>query len=133
MDEENLDLRLFVPLGTLIIFITAYWIAIRYRHDYHIHARAMVATGLTFIEPALARFVSNVLHVGFPTSYYWTIATVYLLLLGLMLAERNQKKGRWVFPSLIGLYVIFHTILLFKIHIPPWEAFCRWFISLPLT
>src|SRR5215204_2209516 len=123
IDEKNLDLRLFVTFGNLTIFITAYWIAIRYRHKYHIHARAMIVTGLAFIDPTFARFISHVLHLGFPTYYLWTIATLYLILISLMVVERKQKKGRWVFPSLLGLYVIYHTILIFKIHIAPWEAF----------
>ena len=42
---------LFVPFKDLLIFGTMYIIAIRYRHNVNVHARAMVATGIVFIEP----------------------------------------------------------------------------------
>lgn len=59
IDQEDLDIRLFVPFKDLIILATAYYIAIRYRHDINLHARGMVATGIVFIEPALVRFIMN--------------------------------------------------------------------------
>jgi len=42
--------------GTGIILLF-YIITIWKRHDVNIYARAMVATGIPFIDPALARFV----------------------------------------------------------------------------
>ncbi len=41
--------HLMVPFKDLLILGTAYIIAIVYRHDINIHARAMVATGIVFI------------------------------------------------------------------------------------
>jgi hypothetical protein len=132
IDEKNLDIRLLVPFKDLLILGTAYFIAIRYRHNIDLHARGMIVTGIAFIEPALIRFIRYAV-IPSPTANYLTILIVYSILIGLIIKERNQKRGRWVFPLILGLYVIVHTIIIFKIHIGPWESFSKWFINLPLT
>ena len=132
IDEPDLDIRLFVPFKDLIILGTAYFIAIKYRNDIHLHARGMVATGIVFIEPALVRFIMNTFGPGL-TAYLFTIAIIYALLIALMIAERHQKRGRWVFPLILILYMLVHSVIIFNIHIIFWEAFCKWFIVLPLT
>jgi hypothetical protein len=130
--EKELDINLFVPFKDLLILGTACFIAIKYRHDINLHARGMVATGIVFIEPALARLIINLFGAS-PAAYLVTIAIIYSLLIGLIIAERHQKKGRWVFPLVLGLYIIVHSIIIFNIHIGIWEAFVKWFIVLPLT
>lgn len=132
IDEENLDIRLFVPFKDLIILGAAYFIAIRYRHDINLHARGMVASGIVFIEPALVRFIMNTFGPGL-TAYLFTIGIIYALLLFLIILERHQKRGRWVFPLVLLLYIIVHSIIIFGIHIGIWQAFAKWFIVLPLT
>ncbi len=124
--------HLMVPFKDLLILGTAYIIAIVYRHDINIHARAMIATGIVFIEPALVRFLVHSMkdaHIA----YYLTIGFVYSILLGLMILERKQKRGRWVFPLILGLYIIVHSILIFNINFSIWETFAKWFAGLPLT
>ena len=125
--------HLIVPFKDLLILGTAYIIAIVYRHDINIHARAMVATGIVFIEPSLIRFIKYALIKDGSIAYFCTIGFVYSLLIGLMILERKQKKGRWVFPLILGLYIIVHSILIFKVRIGVWETFAKWFADLPLT
>ncbi|GAB2839428.1 hypothetical protein [Ferruginibacter profundus] len=132
IDQEDLDIRLFVPFKDLIILATAYYIAIRYRHDINLHARGMVATGIVFIEPALVRFIMNTFGTSL-AAYLCTIGIIYALLVVLMIAERHQKRGRWVFPLILVLYILVHSVIIFNVHIGIWEAFCKWFIVLPLT
>jgi len=132
IDQKNLDLRLFAPFKDLVILGIAYFIAIRYRHTVDIHARGMIATGIVFIEPALVRLIRNVL-IPMPAAYWCAVVILYLLLIGLIIRERNQKKGRWVFPLILGLYVIAHIITIWHIHIGAWQSFSKWFVSLPLT
>ena len=90
--QENLDISLFVPFKDLLVMGTMYIIAIRYRNDINIHARAMVATGIVFIEPVLVRAVSNLNIVNDLTAYLITIGVVYALLLVLIIKERKQKE-----------------------------------------
>jgi hypothetical protein len=51
----------------------------------------------------------------------------------LLFLERNQTKGKWVFPLLIILYDVLTCLFLFKISFPAWDAFAEWFALLPLT
>jgi putative effector of murein hydrolase len=55
--------------------------------------------------------------------------TIYLLLM----LKRKQTSGRWVFPLVLVLYVIFHYLYLFQISFPWWDSFTSWFVKLPLT
>ena len=125
--------HLIIPFKDLLILGTAYIIAIVYRHDINIHARAMVATGIVFIEPALIRFIRYALIQDVRLSYFLTIGLVYSLLIGLMIMERKQKRGRWVFPLILVLYIFVHSLLIFHIRIGVWETFAKWFAALPLT
>jgi hypothetical protein len=47
--------------------------------------------------------------------------------------ERNQKKERWVFPLILGLYIMVHSVIIFGIHFSWWQAFGEWFYMLPLS
>jgi uncharacterized membrane protein HdeD (DUF308 family) len=92
----------------------------------------MIVCGLVFIEPALSRFIDYAI-APFPTAYFLTISVVFSLLIALIFLERNQKRGRWIFPMTLGLYIIMHAIILFEVHIAPWVTFSEWFAALPLT
>lgn len=124
--------HLIIPFKDILILGTAYIIAIAYRHNVNIHARAMVGTGIVFIEPALARFLINLtkdVNIG----YYFTIGILYSILIGLIILERKQKSGRWLFPLILGLYIFAHSLILFQIDFGAWETFAKWFAGLPLT
>ena len=131
--EKRYGPHLICPFKDLLILGTAYIIAIVYRHDINIHARAMVATGIVFIEPALIRFIRHSLIQDGRFAYFLTIWLVYSLLSGLWILERKQKRGRWVFPLILCLYFCVHALLIFEIRIGFWETFAKWFAGLPLT
>ncbi len=134
--KENLGLELWVPFKDLLIFAIGYGIAIKYRHTMVIHARGMIVAGIVLIEPALVRLI---LYVFFPdqgfalSGYIGMIVLLYALLIGLIIAERKQKVGRWVFPLALGLYVFVHSVLVFRLKIPGWQSVAEWFAALPLT
>ena len=132
VDQKDLDIQLFVPFKDLLILGVAYFIAIRYRNTVELHARGMIATGIVFIEPALARLLFTLMGES-PWLYPITIFLIYSLLIFLIIRERKQQKGRWVFPLVLSLYVVVHSVLLLNIHIPVWVQFSNWFASLPLT
>jgi hypothetical protein len=135
-EEENLGLSLWVPFKDLLVFAFGYGVAIKYRHTMAIHARGMIVAGIVLIEPALVRLILYVFFpdAGFvPEGYLATIAIIYMLLIGLVIAERKQKVGRWVFSLALGLYIFVHSVILFEIEISPWQAFAEWFAALPLT
>ena len=132
---EGLGASLWLQLKDLVIIAIMYSIAIRFKHNVQIHARAMIATGIVFIEPALARFLIGSV---FPEQYMLaafltTIGVVYSLLIALMIIERRQKTGRWIFPLVLILYIVFHNLYFFQISTPAWDAFAKWFAELPIT
>lgn len=131
-DEQELGFRLFGTFRDLFVLIVVYSIGLWHKRNYFVHARAMIATGLVFILPSLVRIFMHA-GVGFSTFLLLGIGSFYLLLVGLIIAERKQIKGRWVFPLVLGLFAVSHLILFAGIRIPLWEAFCKWFIALPLT
>jgi hypothetical protein len=134
--KENVGLELWIPFKDLLIFAVGYGIAIKYRKNMAIHARGMIIAGIVLIEPALVRLILYVFFPdeGFaPSGYITTIVLLYTLLIGLIVAERKQKAGKWVFPLALGLYIFVHSALVFQIKIPGWQLFAEWFKALPLT
>lgn len=133
---ENVGLELWVPFKDLLIFAVGYGIAIKYRKTMALHARGMIVAGIVLIEPALVRLIQYVFfpNEGFtPNGYLITIGLLYTLLISFIVAERKQKIGRWVFPLALGLYIFVHSVLIFQIKIPGWQAFAEWFKALPIT
>lgn len=135
LSPEIWGINLFVPFKDLFIITVFYTIAIVYKNNSAIHGRAMIATGLACIEPALVRFVA---YAIFPGSqgievYLVTLGIIYGIVVALMILERNQKSGRWVFPLLLLLFVTVHTLVILEMPVPLWVGFAKWFVSLPLT
>lgn len=132
LEEPNLGVMLFLPFKDIILLLTAFFIAIRYKKEMAIHARGMIATGIVFIEPALARLLMNYV-VDFPMAYIVNIIIIYCLLGYLIFRERKATKGRFVFPTILGIYVVVHALVLTQVPLDSWNRFCNWFIALPLT
>jgi hypothetical protein len=128
-----MERQLIMPGKDIVLLLVAYCIAIVNRHKVQIHARAMVATGLVFIEPALVRFVYYAFQHEGQLGYFITIGVLYTVFLGLIVIEWKQKKGRWVFPLMLGLYMAVHSVVIFQIHVGPWQALANWFAKLPIT
>lgn len=124
--------HLLLPFKDLLILGIMYTIAIVNRREINIHARAMIATGIVFIEPALSRFLIEITD-SVPVGFLTTIGLVYAILIALMISEKKQKKGRWIFPLVLSLYIIVHSLIIFQVQIGFWETFAKWFAGLPLT
>lgn len=132
--ETNLARGLFIPFKDIVVLLVAYGIAIYHRKDVAIHARAMIATAIPFLEPALVRFLGWALPESFPFNpYVWTVLIMDLILIGLIIRERKEKRGRWVFPLILGLYLVIQFIIFGRVDIPGWAPLAEWFAALPLT
>ena len=75
---------------------------------------------------------NSILNLSYPIPFFIGIGIVLGVLISLIILERKQKSGRWVFPLVLSIYVIAYPISFFEIKIPP-DSFNRWFNSLPLT
>ena len=131
-NESLILMTVFVPFKDLLVITVMYAIGMRYRKTIGIHARAMIGTGIVFIEPALIRAIRNIFP-GLEYPYLWTIGIVYLIIIILIIKGRKIKPGSWVFPLLLGMYIIIHSILIFRIKIGFFESMVQWFLDLPLT
>jgi hypothetical protein len=140
--EVNLGNSLLAQSKNLFIFMAGYGIAIVYRHNIGIHARGMIVTGIALIEPALTRLMLNIfavldLFTSSPNFFFYasipTILLIFSFLVGLMIMERHQKSGRWVFPLTLVFYFTQYVLVIAQIQMSLWEWFSEWFISLPLT
>lgn len=133
--REGLGVSLWLQAKDLVIIGVMYVIALIHKHNMPVHARAMIATGIVFIEPTLGRFLIRSVfpEENFIVAVMLTIGLIYLLLVTLIIRERKQQGGRWVFPLVLILYIIFHCLIIFQVSFPLWDAFAAWFVHLPLT
>jgi len=123
---------LFLQFSLLAIFITSYVLAIIYRKSPNHHARYMICTALTLIDPAVARVPLNLPTLPFNYQAL-TFALTDLILLTLIYTERNQKSGREVFPIILVLFITLQTLNLTSTNNVLWDNFSMWFAKLSLT
>ncbi|VAW62041.1 hypothetical protein MNBD_GAMMA11-3316 [hydrothermal vent metagenome] len=123
---------LFLQLSLLAIFITSYVLAIIYKKSPAHHARFMICTSLTLIDPAVARLPLNLPEI--PFSYQvWTFALTDIIFLVLIFLERRQQHGREVFPMMLAVFLFFQALNLNWTRSETWDSFALWFATLPLT
>ena len=133
--KEGLGASLWLQLKDIIIISVMYTIAIVNKHNIQIHARAMIATGIVFIEPTLGRFIIITVlpEPNFILGLGITVAIMYTLIISLIIFERKQTSGRWVFPLLLLLFMAFHYLIFNQVSFPLWDSFAEWFVKLPIT
>ncbi len=126
---------LYLQVSLTVLFGLSYALAIYKRHTVALHARFMVCTAFTLIDPVVIRLM---FWMGSRTptwNYQWvTFGLTDLVILALIIMERRGKSGRWVFPVMLGVFVLAQIPALFGLtNTAPWQAFVRWFAALPLT
>jgi hypothetical protein len=133
--KEGLGASLWLQLKDLVIMGTMFAIALVNKHNMQIHARAMIATGIVFIDPTLGRFIIRTIlpKQDFLLGLGITVIVMYALIISVIFIERKQKSGRWVFPLLLGLYMVFHFLTFFKVSFPLRDSIAAWFVRLPIT
>jgi heme exporter protein D len=132
---EGLGASLWLQLKDLVIIVIMFVIAMINKRKMKIHARAMVATGIVFIEPALGRFIIITVlpDHDFMIGLGITVVIVYTLIISLIVIERKQTGGRWVFPLLLLLFMVFHYLIFFQVSFPLWDSIAACFVGLPIT
>ncbi len=132
-NEPFLDFAFFNLIKDVIVLAVMYGIAVRYRHKAEVHARAMIATAVPFIEPALVRLMAWHFPELGKINFIATIVFVHLVLITLIIIERKQQSGRWVFPLVWGWYLVTHPLLIAGIHIPGLTHLADWFVRMPFS
>jgi hypothetical protein len=130
----RLAFALYLPLSMTVLFAVSYVFALVYQRDMQLHARFMMCTALTAIDPILARLLF--FHVAdLPRGLYQAISfsllAIALILFTLTLPASARR--RQVFA---GFSAGFVTVLALWFILPrssAWFAFAAWFRALPLT
>lgn len=125
-------LWLQMSLGGL--FALCWVLAMVNRRRMALHARFMICTGLTLIDPVVIRLWN---WIGFDpdVNYQWyTFGLTDLVFVALIWLERKSPTGRWVFPTMLGVFVLAQIPALFGLTGQAWwQGFARWYAALPLT
>ncbi len=121
------------PVRDFFLLASAFGIGVWYRRDMPIHARAMIITGILFIEPALFRFLGRVVFKGMAPLGGWVGMFLILSLLAtLIFLERKQKRGKWLFPAFLIIDILVYCIVIFQIPLSFLDGVIVWFAGLPL-
>lgn len=122
---------LYLQLSLAFVFAVTYGLAIWYRKTKPIHARFMVATSLTFIDPVLARLINTFAPDIAINGQWLTFGFINLILIALSIIDRNNRKAKWVHPALLTLYLIIEIPIYFNLtELGWWQSFAAWFASI---
>lgn len=134
--EEQTFVNALLGLLGLFVFCACYVIAIINRYNTAIHSRAMVGTGLALLDPTLMRLIGPMF---FPFGALLAIAIILGVFIFLIVWERKQVNGRWIFQSLFAIYFSAYFLLVFQhftknsINLSLLDSIMKWFYALPLT
>jgi hypothetical protein len=125
---------LYLQISLGVVFGVFYALAIAYRHATPVHARFMVCTALTLIDPIMARIVPWIAPEIVPLSQWISFAVTDSIVIALIWMERRSSAGRGVFPIALAVLLLAQLPALFGFdRSESWQHFARWFASLPVT
>ena len=125
---------LYLQVSLVALFALSYGLAIWTRRTSALHARFMICTALTLVDPVVIRIMFWLDPT--PTwNYQWfTFGLTDVVLLVLIWLERHNRTGRGVFPVMLLVFALAQAPALFLLtETAPWRAFAAWFAALPLT
>jgi len=133
---------LALTLLSLVAFAIFYGLAIARRRDSQTHARWMLCTVFPLVTPVTDRligahlplFVGMVPRIeGTPILPTIGFAAADLLLMALAWWDWRRNRRLDVFPVALGVLLVYHVGTLTLHRVPIWNAFCTWFLGLPLS
>lgn len=123
--QVGMDAYFFYLRVVLVgMFVFTWAMGMRHRHRPAIHARFMVCTGLSMIDPVVHRLAYRALR---DDDFNYQLVTFGLVVAGLLVLialERKAKAGRFVFPLVLGGYVVIGLPLALDFYTwgAPWKA-----------
>ena len=105
--------NLFFPLGSTVLLIVFYSLAIFNRKTSSLHMRYMIATSLVFLGPTIARI--GTIYFGWSGSFTLSLhyIIIYLILIFLIRYDRINKKNYKPYVIIAICYVIHQTVYCF--------------------
>ena len=118
---------LYLGISASVMFVVIWGLGIRYRRDTALHARFMVATALTLIDPSLARVMIFWVPAVPPPLYQWiSFGVVYAVLL-LLVALDPLPRGRKAFMGVLALFIAMHVSIMLVPGTAAWQHFAAWY------
>ncbi|MEX0735438.1 MAG: hypothetical protein WD944_09360 [Steroidobacteraceae bacterium] len=125
---------LYLQISLAVLFSLSYLLAILNRRSMPVHARFMICTAMTLIDPITIRLMFW-WDPAPGLNYNWvTFGFTDLVFMALIWFDRDARTGRWVFPTMLGVFVLSQVPVFFGLTgARVWQAFAAWFAALPLT
>jgi hypothetical protein len=127
-----LSLQVFL----LIQWVVPYTLAMKNRKRSDVHARWMICTVMSMLDPIFARVLAfNFFQVPFSsgTYEYFTYAFVDLILIMLIVWDWKSHHRRDVFLPMLLIALATQLPSYFVVGSSSWMVFATWFQGLPLT
>jgi uncharacterized membrane protein YozB (DUF420 family) len=133
---------LALMLLSLVGFALFYGLGVAKRRDSQAHARWMVCTVFPMFTPVTDRLIAANAPslIGFmpriegnPILPVVGFAAADLLLIALSWWDWRANRRLDVFPVALGVLLVYHIGTLTLHRVPAWNAFCGWFLGLPLS
>ncbi|MDH5630488.1 MAG: hypothetical protein OEY96_10085 [Gammaproteobacteria bacterium] len=123
---QSYFLYLQVTLGS--VFALCYIMGVLNRSNMAVHARYMICTGLTFVDPILARIIFA-FNQSMTLTSYQLISFIIMdaIILFLIWMERNESKAKNVLPRILVVFLIVQIPLLMGFtQSSIWQGFTAW-------
>jgi len=120
----------------LIQYTVALSMALWHRKQPAVHARWMICTAFSMLDPIFARIIGiNFLQVPIESGTIQLITYGFtdLIVLALALRDWQAERRQDVFFPMLLLLLVTQLPTLFVLQMPAWTAFTNWFMRLPLT
>jgi uncharacterized membrane protein YozB (DUF420 family) len=138
MDEATFAAEapsLYLPLSGFALFGACYAAAMVWRRTPAVHARFMIGTALTTLDPVVGRLLFFYLP---PLPHYLLYQAVTFggtdaLIAFLARKDRGLPQVRWAFPAMLAVFAVTHLLWFTLAQSTLWRPVAAWFRSLPLT
>lgn len=121
---------LYLQISLSLVFAITYGLAVYFRKTRSVHARFMIATSFAFIDPIFARLINTYAPNVASNGQWITFGLINVILIALAIMDRNHRKAKWVFPSLLVIYLIIEIPIFFNLTgLNWWQSFASWFGS----
>ena len=117
-------------------FVVFYTLAMKNRKRSDVHARYMICTALTLLDPIFARILFfNFVQADFATGTfeYITYPFIDLIVVILIIWDWKSHQRRDVFLPMLFVLLVTQIPSFFVVKSPTWHAFAAWFMQLPLS
>ena len=126
---------LYLPLSGFALFGGCYAAAMLWRRTPAVHARFMIGTALTTLDPVVGRLLFFYLP---PLPHYLAYQAVTFggtdaLIAWLALKDRGLPQVRWAFPAMLAVFGVTHVLWFTLAQSALWRPVATWFRGLPLS